>query len=126
MVGKHGWRIKGQMLRKLMIYPQKISYLSGPVHAIPKRINANISEVPHRKLLIFFQWLADIKYEWVWQELDMACVFAIKISIYIVCTTFSVVLLVSIHFGITKFDHSILKPELICCQIIFAIYDWSY
>jgi hypothetical protein len=26
---------------------------------------------------------ANIKYEWVVQELEMACVFAIKISIYI-------------------------------------------
>ena len=33
----------------------------------------------------FFQWLAYIKYEWFLQELEMACVFAIKISIYIVC-----------------------------------------
>ena len=34
---------------------------------------------------IFFQWLAYIKYECYLQELEMACVFAIKISIYIVC-----------------------------------------
>ena len=32
-----------------------------------------------------FQWLAYIKYECFLQELEMACVFAIKISIYIVC-----------------------------------------
>ena len=32
----------------------------------------------------FFQWLAYIKYEWFLQELEMACVFAIKISISIV------------------------------------------
>ena len=33
----------------------------------------------------FFQWFAYIKYEWFLQELEMACDFAIKISIYIVC-----------------------------------------
>ena len=33
----------------------------------------------------FFQWLAYIKYEWFFQKLEMAYVFAIKISIYMVC-----------------------------------------
>ena len=42
--------------------------------------------VPHRKFSFFFQWVAYIKYEWFLQELEMACVFAIKISIYIVCS----------------------------------------
>ena len=52
---KHGQHIKGQMLRKLTLYPKKISDLSGPVHAIPKRINVNISKVPHR--IFFFSGL---------------------------------------------------------------------
>ena len=33
----------------------------------------------------FFQWLAYIKYEWLLQELKIASVFTLKISIYIVC-----------------------------------------
>ena len=33
----------------------------------------------------FFQWLLYIKFEWFLQELEMACVFANIISIYIVC-----------------------------------------
>ena len=33
----------------------------------------------------FFHWLAYIKYKCFLQEFEMACVFAIKISIYIVC-----------------------------------------
>ena len=79
-----GWHMKCLMLRKILLYPNKNSDLSGPVHAIPKRINACISEVPHRKFSISFQWLVYIMYEWFLQELEMACVFAIKISIYIV------------------------------------------
>ena len=34
---------------------------------------------------LFIQWLAYIKYEWFLQDLEMACVFVIKISIYKVC-----------------------------------------
>ena len=35
--------------------------------------------------MAFFKWLAYIKYEGFLQELEMAFVFAVKISIYIVC-----------------------------------------
>ena len=85
-MGKHGWSIKGQMLRKLMLYPRKNFRFIRACPCDPKQINANISKVPHRKFIFFFQWLAYIKYEWFLQELEMACVFAIKISIYIVCS----------------------------------------
>ena len=45
-----------------------------------------LSHVSHiENFQFFFQWLAYIKYEWFLQELEMACDFAIKISIYIVC-----------------------------------------
>ena len=72
------------MLRKLMLYPRKNFRFIRACPCDPKQINANISEVPHRKFDFFFQWLAYIKYEWFLHELEMACVFAIKISIYIV------------------------------------------
>ena len=71
---------------KFNAIPQK-NQIYLPVHVISKRINRNISCVPHRKFSFFFQWLAYIKYERFLQELKMACVFAIKISIYIVCPT---------------------------------------
>ena len=92
LVGKHGWPIKGQMLRKLILYPKKDFRFIRARPCDPKRINANISEVPHRKFLIFFQRLAYIKYEWFLHELKMARVFPIKISFYIVC-------LASLYFG---------------------------
>ena len=42
-------------------------------------------EVPGRSRDETGQDLETLKYEWFLQELEMACVFAIKISIYIVC-----------------------------------------
>ena len=53
-VGKQGWGIKVQMLRKSMLYPNFFFRFIRPVHAIPKRINGNISKVHHRKFSIFF------------------------------------------------------------------------
>ena len=91
------------MLRKLMLYPRKNFRFIRACPCDPKRINANISEVPHRKFLIFFQWLVYIKYEWFLHELEMACVFAIKISIYIVCIKQSYWLKNSGKFGIHSF-----------------------
>ena len=73
--------LKFKCLDSQFCFPQKISDLSGPVHAILKQINVNISKVPHRKFSFFFQWLVYIKYECFLQELEMAGVFAIKISI---------------------------------------------
>ena len=75
----------------------------------PKRINANISEVPHRRFIIFFQWLAYIKHEWFLQELEMACVFAIKISIYIVCMV-SITTYVAVKLSVT-----IICPTVLTC-----------
>ena len=50
---------------KLMLYPPKISDLSGPVHAIPKGINVNISKVQHRKFSIIFFSVACIHQVWM-------------------------------------------------------------
>ena len=70
------------MLRKIMLYPKKF------IRACPcdsKTDKCEYLQGPTQKILIFFQWLAYINYEWFLKELEMACDFAIKISIYIVC-----------------------------------------
>ena len=75
-----------------MLYPKNIFRFIRPVKVISKRINGNISGVPHRNFFFlilkipFILDICNIKYEWFLQESQMACVFGIKISIYIVCT----------------------------------------
>ena len=69
-----------------MLYPVNTFTLIWPVHAISKQVNdSHLPQWSHLENFHYlFRWLAYIKDEWFFQESQIACVFAIEISIYIV------------------------------------------